>query len=360
MRISYLRHLSCPTPRRDESRPCGGSLQAGPGVIPTRVATDDPEELLEGNIVCETCQAWYPVFAGVLILVVGPRRYLGQRFSSLMSWAGVHGDLSKEVLHWMAEEHFELHDARKVRDAPDSSAVLHYEKIDALMDKLPLPESFRSFLEEWSGSSPYDVLADMAGRLQTTGASQGEESIAVDAGCGVGGLVSQLARHYSVVFGVDISFSSVLMARSILLHRPQSYRHLVRSERDIFHPGSLDHARRPNVELLVADCAALPFGNGAANTVVSANVIEIIHPRAPLQEAQRVLREGGLLLFTDPFKFHVAEFSNPTRNNLDETKRYLDFLGMRLVEERDFVPWIWYEFQRHVQIYFNYCGAFKK
>lgn len=325
-----------------------------------RVAADDSEELLEGNVVCEACQSWYPVFAGVLILVAGPRRYLGQHFSSLMSWAGVHGDLSKEVLHWMAEEHFELHDAGKVRDALDSSAVLHYERAGELMAGLPLPESFRIFLEEWSGSGPYDVLEDMAGRLQAPESSLEDDRIAVDAGCGAGGLVSRLAQHYDAVFGVDLSFSSILMARSILLHRPQPYRHLVRSERDVLHPGSLDHARRPNVELLVADCAALPFGDGAAHAVVSANVIEIVHPCTPLREARRVLRKGGLLLFTDPFKFRVAELSHRSLGRLDETKTYLASLGMRLVEERDFVPWIWYEFQRQVQIYFNYCGAFRK
>lgn len=362
MRISYLRHLSCPASRQNQSGRCGGRLQVQQGAIPVRAADDDSDELLEGTVVCEVCQSWYPIFAGVLILVAHPEQYLAQRFPSLMFWAGIHGQLSEKVLQWIANNHFELYESKRVRDSPDSSAILHYEKVSELMNGVPLPERFRAFIEEWSDNTPYDLLTDMARRFQMVDGlhPREKERIAIDAGCGVGGLVSRLADCYDIVFGADLSFTSILVARSILLHRPKPYLHLVRSRRNMFHSGNLDHARRSNVEMFVADCTVLPFADETVNAVVSANVIEIVHPRAPLSEAWRTLRKNGLLLLTDPFKFHVKSLAQPPCDPLEETKSYLASLGMLLVEEQDFVPWIWYEFQRHVQIYFNYCGSFRK
>jgi hypothetical protein len=45
---------------------------------------------------------------------------------------------------------------------------------------------------------------------------------------------------------------------------------------------------------------------------------------------------------------------------LEDARRYLGSMELHPVEERDFVPWIWYRFKRQVQVYFNYCGAFRK
>ena len=57
MRISYLKHLSCPASRPKRMGRCGGKLAVLPGEIPSRPADDD-DELLEGNVVCEGCGAW--------------------------------------------------------------------------------------------------------------------------------------------------------------------------------------------------------------------------------------------------------------------------------------------------------------
>ena len=363
MRISYLKHLSCPASRPKRMGRCGGKLAVLPGEIPSRPADDD-DELLEGNIVCEGCGAWHPVLGGVLVLVPKPRLYLGGRFASLMAFVGVHADLSKEARRWLADQHFDLYEVPKKQDTVDSNAVLHFERVADLMAELPLPASFRAFLAEWDGKTPFDLLAEM-GRAHRAAPESGvhreNDRLAVDAGCGAGGLVYRLAPHYEKVIGVDLSFSSVLLARSILLHQPQKYdRHYVRTERDAFTPRDLDHARRPNVEVIVADCTNLPFGDKSADAVASANIVDIVHPHTPLREAARVIRTGGHLLFTDPFKIAAGIFSTTSRGPLEDAKRYLASMGLHPVEEHDFVPWIWHRFKRQVQIYFNYCGAFRK
>jgi SAM-dependent methyltransferase len=363
MRISYLKHLSCPASRPKRMGRCGGKLAVQPGEIPSRLADDD-DELLEGNVVCEGCGAWHPVLGGVLVLVPKPRLYLGGRFASLMVFAGVHADLSNDARRWLAGQHFDLYEVPKKQDTVDSNAVLHFERVADLMAELPLPESFRAFLEEWDGKTPFDLLAEM-GRAHRAAPESGihreNDRLAVDAGCGAGGLVYRLAPHYETVFGVDLSFSSVLLARSILLHQPRKFdRHYVRTERDAFTPRNLDHAPHPNVEVIVADCTNLPFDDKSADAVASANIVDIVHPHTPLREAARVIRTGGHLLFTDPFKIAAGMFSTTSRGPLEDAKRYLASMDLHPVEEHDFVPWIWHRFKRQVQIYFNYCGAFRK
>ena len=39
---------------------------------------------------------------------------------------------------------------------------------------------------------------------------------------------------------------------------------------------------------------------------------------------------------------------------MEDAKKYLASLGLQSVEEHDYVPWVWYRYKRHVQIYFNY------
>ena len=174
------------------------------------------------------------------------------------------------------------------------------------MENVPLPKSFRTFLEAWDGKSPYDLLSAMGLEHQRVQEKEFERSfngLAVDAGCGAGGLVRRLADHFERVIGVDLSFNSVLIARSILLHQPKPYdQHYIRTERDAFQPRDLDHARHSHVELVVGDVTILPFDDEAADAVASANIVDIVHPHTPLWEAARVIRRGGQLLFTDPFK----------------------------------------------------------
>ncbi len=364
MKVSYLKHLSCPTSRPKKMGRCGGKLAIEAGEIPLRPAEDDIDELLEGNVLCERCGAWYPVLGGVLMLVPKARLYLGARFSSLMAFAGLHACLSDEARQWLLDQNFELYEVPKRQDQVDSNAALHYERVAELMADVPLPAGFRAFLDEWDGKTPYDVLSEMGGahrKAPEKGFQPQYNRLAVDAGCGTGGLVWRLAEHYETVFGVDLSFSSVLTARSILLSRPKPYdRHYVRTERDAFRPRDLGHARRSNVEVLVADCTILPFHDESADTVASANVVDVVHPHTPLREAARVLRTGGLFLFTDPFKIAAGTFSSTSRDPLEDARRYLGSMELHPVEERDFVPWIWYRFKRQVQVYFNYCGAFRK
>lgn len=94
----------------------------------------------------------------------------------------------------------------------------------------------------------------------------------LDAGCGTGGVLTELARRGDVA-GVDADAGSVAVARE----------------------------RVPGAELHVADAGALPFTDGRFDLVCCLDVVEHADDDQPiLRELRRVTRSGGRLLLTVP------------------------------------------------------------
>ena len=355
MQIEKLKYLVCPAPRVRQRGKCGGHLSLHGGEIPLRPAEGDQDEVVEGGVRCDECQGWYPVIGGVLILLHRPKEYLAARYPSIISQAGMFGGLSEDLLTWLREQHFDLYDLARREDKMDVNLTLHYDRVADILSEAPLPASFRKFLDEFDGRNPYDVLAEMAKRN-----AKGKH-LALDSGCGPGGLVFRFSEAFEGVFGVDLSFASILLGRSVLLHRPRpTIQHLVRRHRNAFMQRPLTVGRVDNVELIVADCTNLPFADEALDLAASANIVDVVHPRTPLREVARVLRLDGVLLFTDPFKVPGGPYSQGGPDPLAGARDYLEALGFSPLEEEDYVPWIWHRYRRQLQLYFNYCGAFRK
>lgn len=94
----------------------------------------------------------------------------------------------------------------------------------------------------------------------------------LEIGCGGGYFLDALSRDYRVV-AVDISAHAVTRAR----------------------------LRAPRVSFGLADAQRLPFADACADCVLAFDVIEHLpSPEALLTEARRVLKPGGLLVFSTP------------------------------------------------------------
>ncbi len=130
----------------------------------------------------------------------------------------------------------------------------------------------------------------------------------VDAGCGVGRVVTDCAALAPAgrVIGVDLSPAMLDLARRVGRGgRPV--------EIDLAHLGFAEPLRirprfRSNLRLLRGDVEGLPLADGCADIALSVNVVDRLPagPDRTLEECHRVLRPGGRLIFTDPFNWTEA------------------------------------------------------
>jgi SAM-dependent methyltransferase len=104
----------------------------------------------------------------------------------------------------------------------------------------------------------------------------------LDAGCGTGYGVNELAAAAAWVVGVDIAPEATLYARAHSIHR--------------------------NTAFLQASATALPFSPGSFDLVTAFEVIEhLASSRDLLSEARRVLAPGGLFLVSTPNRLYYAD-----------------------------------------------------
>jgi ubiquinone/menaquinone biosynthesis C-methylase UbiE len=104
----------------------------------------------------------------------------------------------------------------------------------------------------------------------------------LDAGCGTGYGVTELATTAQWVVGADVASEATGYARA--------------------------HATRANTSYLQASATALPFPTGAFGLVAAFEVIEhLVSWRELLSEARRVLAPGGLLLVSTPNRLYYAD-----------------------------------------------------
>lgn len=138
-------------------------------------------------------------------------------------------------------------------------------------------------------ASHYDAAAvlqrEIADRLMTRlDYIRLEPARALDLGCGTGYVLHELARRYRRAhwFGLDLAFSMAQAAQA-------------RSTPPL--PFGMGRALRRD-RFINADAEALPFANESFDLVVSNLALQWCDPDMVFAECRRVLRPGGLLIFT--------------------------------------------------------------
>ena len=366
MQQESLRWLGCPG--REGAQSCHGTLQ-----IEQEMShwNEDPQESLEAILRCDGCKRTYPVVCGISILMDKLPQYLRRNYSVIVgccrSQASLSDEMQAALLNYVlldlksGEEELFPRARRYTRETEldflaETGPYLcnHYDDLGSLARR---SDPLYDFLKAYSTRNPHAVLEDFSTRH-----GNGEQGLAVDIGCHVGGFTALQAQRSRFVYGVDVSFENLLLASRILKGRPNGLdRYRLYQEGTRYHWRDLHAPRCQNVEFVVATGDNLPFKASSVDTVSSCNVVDIIaQPMKLMDEKLRVLRKGGLLLLSDPYEFYGVRFKKlKTRSRKSPLRVIKQKLAsqIRIVQEEDDVPWITRNYNRSYMIYYNHCLA---
>jgi len=366
MKREALKLLVCP--HREGDRPCHGTLQIEQAMSHW---DEDPREILEAILRCDSCKRTYPVVCGIPILMDELPQYLRRNYYFMVGYCRAQGSLSEEMQ--AALLNYVLLDLKNGDEElfPTARRYTRQTQLDFLTEIGPYlcnhyddlgsavkpSDPLYEFLKAYSSRNPHAVLESFADRH-----SNGGQGLTLDIGCHVGGLTALLAQRSRFVFGVDVSFENLLLASQILKGRPAKldrYRHYQEGKQYLWR--RLTAPSCQNVEFVVATGGNLPFKASSVDTVSSCNVVDIVaQPMKLVDEKVRVLKKGGLLLLSDPYEFYGVMFKRlETRSRKSPLRIIKQRMAnqIRIVQEEDNVPWVTQKYNRSFMIYYNHCLA---
>jgi SAM-dependent methyltransferase len=357
-----LNDLVCPAVR--EGKRCYGQLEISESVIPLVHSDKSPSEILEGIVRCLSCGEEYPIICGVLILVNDVKTYLARYYSEIMSAAAL-CDISKDMVAYLQKGGYDLHDMGFQNTFWTNTwgmsiyICAHY---DDLANMVEHSHPLKALLQQ----DFYVKILDMIDRAPV-GILKGDGR-AIDIGCNVGGMSWRLAERCKFVYGIDVSFRALLIARQIILGQPKPLKNY-RFYREglLYEERSLSVPQRQNCELFVASGLDLPFKKQSFEFISCENVVdEISHPDSLLQESLRVLKDGGGFLLTDPYFWSLqrtpieswfgTNTGKPTAAALREQLTQM----CNIVGEEEKLPWILRVYDRYFTVYLNHCILVQK
>lgn len=163
--------------------------------------------------------------------------------------------------------------------------------IKQTLGKIKQNPNDQSIIEKrWSDIYLFNKKSNFYSKIKTI-IKNTKSDLALEHGCSIGTLSEHLAKYSSLVFGIDKSYYSILMAKKT-------------------HLGNLD--------FFVADSVFSPFGNTQFDTVVGLNLFELIEPKYFLKLISKQVKRNGSLILTDPYDYDRGTKS--VKEPLDETQ----------------------------------------
>ncbi len=364
MKQSILKDIVCPISIGGTS--CHGRLALAEDVAPFVTMLNNATEVTEGLLRCEHCGAEYPILCGLAVLAPDTLTYLRTNYGLILGLAAEQGiTISRPMLDYLQRRG--AHVAARDGSSGWNYSSTHTHSLylcahyDNVLDILPVDHPLRGLLQAYYGHDLYTVLMEMLVPYLEPAQR------VLDIGCNVGRMSRELAAHCETVYGVDLAFGAAFTARRILTGWPSSL-----TNYELFSNGltrqlrSLNLPPFPNAEVMIASGTCLPFMDAAFDVVNSSNVIDVVSDPAELvTEKERVLKQGGLFVMTDPYCWEIAapvEKWLGGKEPLPSAEAVRQQLGrmMNILAEVDNAPWVLRDHDRKFSIYLNHCVVGRK
>ena len=236
-------------------------------------------------------------------------------------------------------------ECREYYDSPRKLSTYICNHYDDLTQVVPKTNAFNKYLHE-SYHNFYEYALDLLARSLPL---LNERQRAIDVGCYVGGVVNRLTTSFESLYGIDISFAGILLARQILLGYPTRV-----AEYDVYLDGNISLKRilntslRENVDFLVASALSIPFRSTHFDLITNFNLLELVSdPRHMLQELLRIAHKNTQILITSPYWWEDDEASTEKwvggrdhQSTPEAVRSFLKDSGVEIITEQREVPWI--------------------
>lgn len=363
MFFSTLSKVNCVNPQGKRS--CDGLLVLDFGDVIPQIIQDD--EIVEGILKCKKCGSWYPILGGVGILHPRPQTYLRRSFSQVFAFLERNDcPISKSMVKYICSHNLDVPPLYMPAPGYDDLRLLSRYILGQYgnYNSLPVLSSlFGSFLSTCKDSDLYSVLLEMVTPFLN------EKSRVLDLGCNVGHVTAEIAPLVDEVYGIDLSFYAIFVARAIVIGKPKKKLNHALLNSDLTSTDiEIEMDSKTNVEFLVGDGLLPPVQLRDFNTLCAINVIDSVDD--PLQFVKQTLETmapGTFWLHSSCYHWDV-EGTSPLESWLDgrhgstsaEVLKLILSKQGTILEERDGIPWIFRDHARAWSVFLNHCLLFQK
>lgn len=344
---STVEILRCPKLKRDN--PCQGSLEL--------VAKPGEQEIAYGELICKKCKAHFPILAGVAILVNDVRVYLLTHVKGVSKFvpdSEIPKRYREEYLEYKNEIQEEHIEEDLESDRVNALYLMnHYLDAKAMSEKTSDPLMRDLLLKYWD-QNPFSMVMQWVP----------EHSEVLELGCGVGGLYRFISNRVKSYLGVDSSFQSILIARSLNLGLP--FPGELKTPKDLLfgnlsEPFTYQTAKptRAEVDFVVGDIDSVPLKLNHFDLSISLNAIDMLEePKSLPMNQKSTLKANGIAIQSGPYIWHekVSKRLRATMpKSIQESGKAVEWLyessGFKVVDTQDHLPWLFFKHGRQLEIY---------
>lgn len=270
----------------------------------------DGKECTEGFLICPNCNSKYPIIEGVAIIVNDFSNYIQNRTEMYGKW--LLESKTDAMKNFLKETGRNLSRNISESDLYEDGGIWYspykwFQQEDHGEDRL---------MKSLKWNLKPDELYDRA----INSINPKLDGIALDIGCAMGKTTIKLAKKYSFVIGVDLSFSFIKEARKLMQQDLQG-----------------------NAEFCVADIASLPFRRMKFDLILVMNLIELINPVELLLTIHKLLKPHCDVIITDPYDYNRKR-TTEKKYDARSFRHLIEDNGFEINEsykkKEAFIPWI--------------------